>query len=280
MFDSSRFSHSVSSSVFISYSRQNRAFARALYEKLEGLGFPLWRDLHDLEPGEDWWQQIQQAIEGSESMVLCLSVPALQSEMVAKEWHYARRVGTRVIPVLADEVFQHPDVLSGKVSIPRWMKRADWLDFRPGVPDADLSEQRFLNTLKTPHVRHKVPFMVEDLPANFVQRPREFDPLIRALVDEAQDAVAISAALRGAGGFGKTTLARAVCHDPRVRGAFDDGILWVTLGEKPGDLTSKVLNLVEMLTGHRPSLTDLDSARAKLVEALGERYLLVVIDDV
>jgi hypothetical protein len=45
--------------------------------------------------------------------------------------------------------------------------------------------------------------------------------------------VAISAALRGAGGYGKTTLARALIHDVRVRGAFDDGILWITLGEKP-----------------------------------------------
>lgn len=179
--------------IFISYSRQNRTFARALYEKLEGLGFTLWRDLHDLEPGEDWWQQIQDAIQGSETMVLCLSVPALRSDIVTKEWHYARQVGTRVIPVLAGEVFQHPDVVSGEVTIPRWMKRADWLDFRPGVPEADLNEQRFLNALKIPYMPHKVPFMVEDLPAHFVARPREFDPLIHALVDEAHDAVAISA---------------------------------------------------------------------------------------
>ena len=37
-------------------------------------------------------------------------------------------------------------------------------------------------------------------------------------------------ALQGAGGFGKTTLAAALCHDDDVKLAFGDGILWVTLG--------------------------------------------------
>jgi len=35
----------------------------------------------------------------------------------------------------------------------------------------------------------------------------------------------VSAALRGSGGFGKTTLAAAVCHDERIIDAYADGIL-------------------------------------------------------
>ena len=45
--------------------------------------------------------------------------------------------------------------------------------------------------------------------------------------------VSITTSLRGAGGFGKTTLAKALCLDEQIREAFDDGILWVTLGEHP-----------------------------------------------
>ena len=51
--------------------------------------------------------------------------------------------------------------------------------------------------------------------------------------------MAITAALRGAGGYGKTTMARAICHNERIQEAFDDGILWVTLGENPGSLLGK-----------------------------------------
>ena len=52
--------------------------------------------------------------------------------------------------------------------------------------------------------------------------------------EQREEPVAITAALKGAGGYGKTTLAQALCHDQRIRDVFDDGILWVTLGENPG----------------------------------------------
>jgi len=103
--------------------------------------------------------------------------------------------------------------------------------------------------------------MVEDLSEDFVQRPGEFDQLISNLLkDEREEPVAITAALRGAGGYGKTTLARALCHNERVQEAFYDGILWVTLGEKPGDLIDKVNDLIEILSGERPGFKSIESA--------------------
>jgi hypothetical protein len=73
-----------------------------------------------------------------------------------------------------------------------------------------------------------------------VQRPLEFDALKKQLLDSKGDAVAITAALRGAGGYGKTTLARALAHDPDIQDAYFDGILWVELGERPENLLSIV----------------------------------------
>src|SRR5438874_5980200 len=123
--------------------------------------------------------------------------------------------------------------------------------------------------------------MVEDLPADYVPRPKEFEALIEKLLDQRrEEPVAITAALRGAGGYGKTTMARALCHNEHVQQAFDDGILWVTLGEHPGNLVGKVEDLIYMLSHERPGFTGIDAAAARLAELLAERDILLVVDDV
>ena len=121
--------------------------------------------------------------------------------------------------------------------------------------------------------------MAPEPPADFVQRPVEFRALKRKLLDAKGDSVAITAALRGAGGYGKTTLAKALAHDPEIADAYFDGILWAELGEKPENLLSIVADLIEILSGERPGLENLNSAAAKLGEALGDRRILLVIDD-
>jgi hypothetical protein len=91
--------------------------------------------------------------------------------------------------------------------------------------------------------------------------------------------VSITTALKGAGGYGKTTLAKALCHDDAVQQRFHHGILWVTLGENP-DLIKQILDLIEALIGSRPGYEDLGAASAKLGELLATNAYLLVIDDV
>jgi WD40 repeat protein len=123
------------------------------------------------------------------------------------------------------------------------------------------------------------PFMAEAPPKDFVERPREYDQLVAHLLDEERRPVAISAALRGAGGYGKTTMARAICHDGRVREAFKDGILWVTLGQTPNVL-GQILKLYGALSGERPAFVDVEDGAKKLADALDGRQCLMVVDDV
>ncbi|RPJ79640.1 MAG: hypothetical protein EHM20_00815 [Alphaproteobacteria bacterium] len=95
-----------------------------------------------------------------------------------------------------------------------------------------------------------------------MQRDAEYNQLVEALLNGQRDrAVAITTTLRGAGGYWKTTLAKAVCYDPKITKKFFDGILWVTLGEKPDNLTLAVYNY--MLQFNLSSIRKKLSARNK-----------------
>lgn len=126
-------------------------------------------------------------------------------------------------------------------------------------------------------------FMVEPLPENFVPRLAEYEAVVEALTESALvRPVGITAALRGAGGYGKTTLAKAVCHDLRVRNTFPDGVFWVTLGERPSksEQIAKIEYVVSKLTGVKEDLPDIHTASARLHEELIGRQALLVVDDV
>ncbi len=291
--------------IFISYSRANIIFARLLYNELQDLGFDLWQDVHEIPGGADFWKIIKTAIEGCDTLILCMSLHALKSPVVSDEWNYARALGKRVIPVIADEVFNHPDVITvdqaltqpelmtTKFVIPNWMRRANWLDFRDVSPHKIEHKRRLLTDLRTPYQPKQIGFTARarQLPHNYVPRPAEYEPLVRAIVSEQNDAVAITTTvgLRGAGGFGKTTLAKALARDLRVSGAYDDGIYWVTLGEAltgksgdalEGELVSRMLDLIYEITGARPPISRLESAVEELTKALADRYALLIVDDV
>jgi WD40 repeat protein len=253
--------------VFLSYARSDgEAFARGLRERLLAEGVPLWRDREGMEGGRDWWQQITAAIDRVEYLVLVMTPAALASPLVRREWRYARQRGVAVYPVKAQDALDFE-------ALPRWMRSAHFYDL-------DHEWRKFIADLNTRPQTVRVPFMVEDMPEDFVPRPHEYEQLLQQLLDEGrEEPLGITTALRGAGGFGKTALARALCHDERIQNAFDDGILWVTLGERPGDLTGRVEDLIFMLTGQRPGFASLETAASAFAELLADRELLIVIDD-
>ncbi|MGZ8259441.1 MAG: TIR domain-containing protein, partial [Caldimonas sp.] len=255
-------------SVFLSYARSDgEVVARELRERLVAEGIPLWRDREGMEGGRDWWQQITAAIDEVEFLVLVMTEAALASAMVRREWRYARQRGVTVYPVLSDPGLDF-------ASLPRWMRSVHFYD-------PALEWTKFVNDLQTRPARVRVPFMVEDLPVDFVARPREYDALVAQVVDrEREEPIAGLSVLWGAGGFGKTALVRALCHDEAVQNAFDDGVLWVTLGENPGALTGRVEDLIAMLSGQRPGFAGIEAATAALAELLSDRDVLIVVDDV
>jgi len=257
--------------IFISYSRADgRDFAEALERRLADAGIRSWRDLKNMGSGEIR-PQVLRAIEETQHLVLILSRCALASDWVKREWTHAREWGRMVSPVLADPTLERAD-------LPVWMRRAEVYD----IADPErwqMLKQVLLGSGET----RRVPYMAGDLAEDFVPRPTEYARLKQAVLAAGSDkTVAVTTALRGAGGYGKTTLASFLCRDPDVRFEFTDGILRVEIGKEREDVTGLVIDLIETLDpeGRRPGFQDVQSAAEYLSRLIGEARLLLVIDDV
>ncbi len=259
----------VAGRTFVSYSRKDGAeFAADLRRRLEREHLSVWQDIVALEGGRDWWSQIEDALKSRalQHFILVVTPAALESPYVRREVRLARQEGKAVCPVKGPG-------LGDLAKLPRWLGQ---------IYDLDLAEHRttLIRVLQDESRQKRVPMMAPEPPLDFVQRPAEFNALKGLLLDAKGDSVAaITAALRGAGGYGKTTMAKALAHDADIQDAYFDGILWAELGEKPERLLSILSDLITLLAGERPALETINAAAAKLGEALGDRRVLMVIDD-
>jgi hypothetical protein len=66
-------------SVFISYSHEDKSFARRLYNELQGHGIRCWLDEHQLLPGDDIYEQVDHGIRLWDKILLCCSKHSLTS---------------------------------------------------------------------------------------------------------------------------------------------------------------------------------------------------------
>ncbi len=255
--------------IFISYSRKDGASSAALLRKdLEAAHHSVWQDIVALEGQSDWWSQIEKVLRRKElqHFVLVVTPGSLQSPVVRQEIRLARQEGKTISPVKGPG-------LGDLAKLPRWLGN---------LYDLDMPERRaaLMRVLAGQSKEPRVPMMAPEPPQDFVQRPAEFDALKRQLLDAKGDAVAITAALRGAGGYGKTTLAKALAHDDDIAEAYFDGILWAELGEKPENLLPIISDLITRMTGEPSKLQTVNASASALGEALGDRRILFIIDDV
>jgi WD40 repeat protein len=258
--------------AFISYTRQEGAgVAEETSSLIQGAGLSVWQDRSHMRGGEDFRRQIEEAIEGSHYVVMVLTADAFRGdrEVLRGEWLTARRRGVPILPVFRGLDWKDE-------AIPPWLSRLHCHDLTD-----DNERTRLLNALRSPPRQTiRVPHNVE-FPPKFVPRPKEQEEAVRLLTQAGgASRVALTTALRGAGGFGKTTLARAICFDDRVIATFTDGVLWATVGEGGRDAVEVLGSLLGSLTDDRLAGRPLEDVQGRWRELIRTKHCLVVLDDV
>ncbi|WP_432056229.1 NB-ARC domain-containing protein [Streptomyces sp. bgisy022] len=122
-----------------------------------------------------------------------------------------------------------------------------------------------------------------DVPDWFVDRT-ESRAVVAALCRRGRQRSAATVSLSGAGGFGKTSLAKAVCAQKRVRRRYRSRIYFVTIGRDlrgRAAVAAKVVEVIRFITGTDAAFDDPHLAGARLGGLLGQRpRTLLVLDDV
>jgi formylglycine-generating enzyme required for sulfatase activity len=89
------------SHIFISYSRQNQAYARQLAEDVRKHGFDVWID-DRIDYGEQWFEAIENAITQAGAFVIVMSPDSRKSPWVQKEILIAFRDQIPIFPLLLE----------------------------------------------------------------------------------------------------------------------------------------------------------------------------------
>ena len=121
------------------------------------------------------------------------------------------------------------------------------------------------------------------LPENYICRPKLLNELVQKMLSSKPDPSGLSVAtITGASGYGKTTLAKAFCHDPQIIKTFKDGFLFIELGPKAPNPFSTLTNLYLRLTNKQFDQDDIEAIVMELRDTTGAYFhnLLIILDDV
>jgi len=91
------------SHVFISYSHADKNFVAKLIEYCQLESIDVWYD-DELNAGESWTAQIDEAITNAPAIVLIISPSSSVSPYVTYEWAFAKGLGKKIIPVVCETI--------------------------------------------------------------------------------------------------------------------------------------------------------------------------------
>lgn len=117
--------------AFLSYAREDGAFAKRLVNALDAKGQRVWLDVQDIPGGADWRRHQARALEACKAFVFLLSPDSLRSEHCRQELEQARVLEKLVIPVNFREVDERD--LPPALANPEWIFLREKDRFENGV---------------------------------------------------------------------------------------------------------------------------------------------------
>jgi hypothetical protein len=130
--------------VFISYSRQDRAYVQQLAEDLRRQAIDVWLD-DVIVTGERWASVIQRAIDSAAGVLVVMSSDSANSEWVQYEIDYARHHAKPILPLLLNgrpfvslATLQFEDVSGGRAPSEPFVAGLRALANRPVVTSPDV----------------------------------------------------------------------------------------------------------------------------------------------
>ena len=120
-------------------------------------------------------------------------------------------------------------------------------------------------------------------PTNHIPRVEILRKISSAILNsDITPTIGTTVTIRGIGGIGKSTIAKALCHDPLIKEHFTDGFLWISLTPP---LSSHVNILTEVYYRLTDKLFELNNAailKSKIKSFVSTHpcKLLVILDDV
>ena len=118
----------VSTYVFMSYARRDRHFVDRLSADLQSAGIRTWRDIDQIQPGDQWQHAIEDALEEAVALLYVSSQNTEGSRWMEAELLSFFRSGRIVIPVIIDD--------EGERALPAELRQFQWVDFRESYDEA------------------------------------------------------------------------------------------------------------------------------------------------
>jgi hypothetical protein len=118
----------IDNEIFISYSRRDQQFVRALDTAFRQLNRNPWVDWDDIHKGEKWWEAIQQGIEAANTFIFVVTPDSLSSSICRDEIDYAVKHNKRILPILRREGFD-PEKLHPAIASHNWLFFRETDDF-------------------------------------------------------------------------------------------------------------------------------------------------------
>ena len=195
--EESRGLHTMANHYFLSYSTADAAdFALRLADELTAgpPSFPAWLDRRELRPGDDWDEQIAEAIRGCKGLLFVMTRDSVTDNCVCKqEWTRALKYKKPVVPLCLHRDAELPFRLeprqyvdfSGdfKVGLAKLRRHLAWLDSPEGVlhalkdrlADAQRDQRRARDDVERARIADEIAQLAQQIAAQqaVVERPAE-----------------------------------------------------------------------------------------------------------